>query len=74
MPLSASTTSKLPRESKAIDLGFARPVATTATSYPETTDGFMDLVGLRDVEQEDAAAAPETQSIQRLRNETMVEY
>ena len=34
----------------------------------------MDLVGVKDLEHVDAAAAPDTQSIQRLRNETMVAY
>lgn len=60
MPSFPSTTSRLPSVSKAIDLGFARPVATTATSYPEATDGFMSLDGFRDVEQVDAATAPDT--------------
>lgn len=73
MPTFCWTTSKLPRVSKAIDLGCARPVAITATSYPEATDGLIDLVGCSDVEQVDAATAPETQSIQKSRNKTIAE-
>ena len=58
--------------SNAIDLGFARPVATSATSYPEATDGLMELVGVREVEQVDAAKTPETESNQISKNETII--
>jgi hypothetical protein len=54
--------------SNAIDLGFARPVATRATSYPAATDGLMDLDGVREIGQFDTATTLATKSVRKSNN------
>ena len=56
IPLPASATNRFPAESKAIDRGSVRPVATNAIRYPEATEGLTELVGVNVVEQLETCA------------------
>lgn len=50
-PVPDSTTSRLPAESKCIDRGLVRPVATKAIRYPDATVGRTEFLGDRVVVQ-----------------------
>ena len=55
MPAPCCTTRRLPLESNCSERGFVRPVTTKAIWYPDATVGLIEFVGVRVVEQEDAA-------------------
>ena len=54
IPTPLWTTRRFPALSNCRDLGVVSPVAISAIWYPEATVGWMELVGVREVEHADA--------------------